>query len=230
MRAIIVAAGKGTRIPEVTNHVPKCLIKLGDKTLIEREMDMLYEVGIKDITVVIGHLAHMIEELLSNKVDYVFNPFYSITNSLVSLWFAKERMKDGFVYLHSDIIFEASVIEKILLDQNEICLAVQRKMTDEEDMKVRVERERIVEINKAIPLDKAYGEFIGIAKFEGEGVNKLQKALDKIIRTEDLNAYFESAVQYLIENREAAYFIDSADSFYAEIDYLEDLEKLKLPK
>lgn len=216
MKAIILAAGKGSRIPEITNSLPKCLIRIGHKTIIEREIDLLHEVGIEDITVVIGHFAPMVEELLGNKVDYVYNPFYGLTNSLASLWFAKEKMGNEFIYLHSDIIFNLSAVERIHENQAEICLAVQGKLTDEEDMKVRVEGKRIVEINKAITVDKAYGEFIGIAKFKAEGMSKLQKALDRIMRTQDFNAYFESAVQDLIENGEVVEFVDIGNSLYAD--------------
>ncbi len=225
MKAIILAAGKGSRLYQITSYMPKCLIDIGGKTLIEREIEILHKVGVEDITVVTGHFAHMVEELLGDKVDYVFNPFYAMTNSLASLWFAKEKTGSEFIYLHSDIIFESSVIRKMLLDQAEVCLAVEKKGVDEEDMKVRVEGERIAEINKAIPLDKAYGEFIGIAKFKGGGVHKLRKALDKIMRTGDVNAYFEAAVQDLIVTGKIVNFMEIGDSFYAEIDYIEDIEK-----
>jgi len=227
MKAIIVAAGAGRRLLPFTEECPKCLLQAGSRRIIDMTMDNLKKCGLKDIIMVVGHQQDKIRDYLGNGVRYVVNPIYKETNSMYSLKCAQDYFGDGFVYLHSDIVFERAILEKILSQDNEICLSVDEVIVDAEDMKVMLEGGLIQEVNKDIPLKKAGGEFIGIAKFMGDGVRYLKETLNSLLEDRvNYNAYFEYAVEYLIKRGHKVFPSLTKNRFYAEIDTAQDLEKL----
>lgn len=88
-KAIIVAAGLGSRLGDLTKDIPKSLLKIGKDTIIERNINTLKKNGIEDIGIVVGYKKEKIMELLGDGYTYIFNPFYENTNNMASLWFAK---------------------------------------------------------------------------------------------------------------------------------------------
>lgn len=139
MKAVIVAAGKSSRMYPLTLKTPKPLLKIDDLTIIERSINNLTENGVKDIAVVVGYLKEQIIKKLKGKVTFIYNPFYEITNDMASLWFAKEFVKDWeFLYLHGDLVYHSDLIKKCFDTKGNIILVVDIKRCNEEDMKVRV--------------------------------------------------------------------------------------------
>ena len=83
MQAVIMAAGKGKRLGSLTQQMPKCLLEVGGRPLIEQQLDILGRHGIGDIIMVVGYRTEMIRERLKDcRVSFVFNPFYETTNVL----------------------------------------------------------------------------------------------------------------------------------------------------
>ena len=101
MRAILLAAGKGTRISRMIEPIPKCTLPIKDVPLIRHTVEMLTEKGM-DITVCVGYKKeHIYEALKGMKVDYVYNPFYDVTNSIASLWFAKQYLEGELLIMNA---------------------------------------------------------------------------------------------------------------------------------
>lgn len=162
-----MAAGVSSRLYPITTNLPKGLLEVAGETLIGRSVRLLRENSINEIMVVVGFNRNMIQEALGPEIHYRLNPFYAESNNMCSLWFAKEWVGDDpFIYLHSDIIYAPGLLKDLLDNDFQDCaLLVDQGPTDEEAMKVRVEKGRFVESSKDIPISKAIGEWVGIAAF-----------------------------------------------------------------
>lgn len=226
-KAIILAAGLGQRLSSLTKEKPKSLLRVNGETILEYQNRVLHECGVENITIVTGYKADQIERTLGFNASYIYNPFYPITGSLVSLWFAKNEMKNGFVYLHGDVLFHKQILKKLLSTQSDISLAVAKKDCITEDMKVKVNSGRIIEINKSVETSKAYGEFVGLARFSRKGAKKLVIILEKIVREGNLTDYFEYAIQRLVNEGHEVHKCDVNNLPWVEIDFIEDFYKAK---
>lgn len=224
MQAIILAAGRGSRAGQVTQERPKSFLELGGRKIIEHQIHALRQQGVEKIVVVVGYQAPLFyQELGQYNLQFVMNPFYAQCNVLGSLWFAREKMTEDFLFLHADTFFEPSIVGDLIRAPQEMVFAVEKKNTVEEEMKVKIRNGVIYEINKTMSCAEAYGEFIGVAKVAGASVTKVRAAVEnRIERLGDLNSYFEAAVQDLIDVSTPVHHIDINPRFSVEIDFPED--------
>lgn len=130
MRAIILAAGLGSRLGAITQHVPKPLIQVNNKPIIQYQLEALYQAGISHCTIVLGHLGYQLREQLGDtfsnvKIEFVENPLYRSTNNIYSLWLAlKEAVEDDIMLLEGDLVFEAGLIMDLVdNDKTDVALA-----------------------------------------------------------------------------------------------------------
>ena len=114
MKGIVLAAGKGTRLERSNGERAKCLLKMGDLTLIERQIFYLRLCGIQDIVVVVGFQAELVRQVCGPDIQYVENPIYQETNSLYSLWLARHTFLDGFIVMNSDVLFHPQLLSDLL--------------------------------------------------------------------------------------------------------------------
>ncbi len=229
MKTVILAAGIGSRLGELTRFTPKSLLCIdGDITIIEKSLDVLKRGGLKDIVIVNGFEKEKIEKVVGKKAVYVFNPLYNSTNVIFSLWLARDYLKEGFIFLHADTLFHPDILDSLLLGQGDVLLAIDFKPCEEEHMKVMVKNGLVLEINKTMPLRDADGEFIGLAKISREAAPKVIGTVDWLIKNKETGAFFELAIQKLIDDgsiRVSA--VDTKGNFWMEVDFLEDLEKAR---
>lgn len=184
MRAIILAAGKGSRLEPVSGESVKCLVDLGGRTLIERQFSYLRACGITEIAVVVGFQAKRIRRICGPEVEYVENPIFAETNSLYSLWLARHLFGDGFVVMNSDVFFHPQILSDLLTARYEDAILVSwRNHTKygDEEMKVKVRGGHLLDISKTMAPDEADGENVGIVKFGASGAGVLAKELEKLI-------------------------------------------------
>ena len=162
MKAIILAAGIASRLRPLTNDRPKCLLKIGDRSLLERTIDALLENNIREIIIVTGYLHDMLETFVQTRypslnVKFIHNELYSSTNNIYSLWLALPEVlqEKEIILLDSDILFDPLII-KILLDaSHDNCLALDSHKLGEEEIKVIVnERNQITEISKTCSIER----------------------------------------------------------------------------
>ena len=120
MQAIILAAGMGKRLGELTQNNTKCMVKVNGVTLIDRLMTQLSELSLKKIIIVIGYQGEKLrsylgENYLNTKIEYIYNPIYDKTNNIYSLALAKESLQeDDSLLIESDLIFDDSLFRKII--------------------------------------------------------------------------------------------------------------------
>ena len=117
MKVLILASGRGTRISRYLSGKPKCTVDIsGGHCLIEYTIDLLHSRGIQDIGIVLGYEAQVIREVLADKgVSFFYNPFYDVTNSIASAWFAKEFLTgDDLLIMNGDVYLEEKLLDRIL--------------------------------------------------------------------------------------------------------------------
>ena len=116
MKYIFLVAGKGTRLHPLTLKHPKSMYKLDkDTTILQRMVKLIKKYDqLADVIVVTGHMKHNIEDQVSG-VQFVYNPFYAVTNSIASLWFAQEHLEaDNVVLIDGDIVASEKLIKDII--------------------------------------------------------------------------------------------------------------------
>lgn len=232
--ALLLAAGKGSRINDVTNgEIPKCMLKVGNTTLIRHTLAELRNAGIKKIIVVVGYKADIlkahIDEFWGGGVEYVLNQNFETTNVLYSFSLALPYLgKEDFIYLHADTIFSSNILKALLAHNttNSILLAIDRHDCEEEEMKVIVNNDgRVLNISKEIDPKVAHGEFLGLARIPNAVIKDLKRSTDKIINNNEFSAFFESALQHLIDhNIVPVETCDVTGALWREVDFPCDYE------
>jgi len=231
MQAVIPAAGRGRRLKELTEHKPKCLLKLAGKPIIIHQVELLIKNGIKKIVVIVGYRAGLVKKALKGikNVEFIYNPDYEKTNVLVSMWLAKDALSEDYIFLNGDTLFEENVLKGTIKKKGDIVLAVDFKKCAKEDMKVKVKDKRVLKISKKLPLEDSDGEFIGLAKITKPAVNELHNAIDSLMAEERFNSFFEEALQRVIDKRKGynMRFADISGFFWEEVDFKKDYIRAK---
>jgi len=232
MKAIILSAGQGGRLLPLTETLPKCLLSLGDRTIIEHQIDNLRECGVTDVAVVTGFAAGAVEAAVATLVPAprcVFNPFFNVADNLASCWMARHEMQDEFMILNGDTVFEAAVCRKLLdADQAPVTLAIDQKPEyDSDDMKVRLDGKKLLEVGKSLEPDNIDGESIGMMRFNAEGANRFVATLDQIMRTPNsLSWWYLKAIGILAEHDLVQTELITGLK-WGEVDFVQDLENVR---
>lgn len=235
MKAIILAAGNGKRLYPYTKNIPKCLLNVGGKTILENQIDHIKSCGIDEVVIVVGYRSAEIEHFLRDydglgmRIKTLYNPFYKTTNSLISLWIAKGEMTQDIVVMNGDDVFESDVLEQVLSESvkdQQIYLAVKTKTYyEEEDMKVVIKGNNIIEIGKSLT-NGTSAESTGIRVFRDRGVELMKRAIEEEIRTEGaMGKWYVSAIDRLINKGYKVKPLDINDLFWMDVDYPSDLSK-----
>lgn len=234
MKAVILAAGISSRLRPLTDSTPKCLLKIGDKTILERTLDNLLAYYLDDIIIVTGYLEEQIKSFITQNypqlnITYIINDKYDNTNNIYSLWMTKDFVTDNEILLmDSDILFDKKILDLLLKSKHKNCLALRsdHQLSDEE-IKVRLNNDKsIAEISKSVDLKLAVGESIGIEKFSAEFTNTLFEILDRRILVErKVNIFYEAAFQDAINTGNKIYAVDIGSLKCIELDFAEDIEK-----
>jgi choline kinase len=228
MRAVILAAGAGRRLRPVIGPYPKCLAVVGDRTLIERQIDALRAHGIDTITVVVGYRSDAIAPVCGRDVHFVYNHAYASTNSLYSLWLARDLLSDGFVVLNSDVLFHSHLLTRLLTSSHEDALLMAPREPgvcySDEEMKIHVRDGCVAAIDKALDAQLADGENVGVAKFGRSGTERLLSHADALVRAGAVREWLPRAFHAFSQERQL-HVIETDGYPWIEIDFPEDLER-----
>lgn len=247
MKAIILVAGTGNRLGDFGKSIPKCLIQIGEKTIIEYQIEALQSNNIDDISVVVGYYADKVKEILKNKdVKFYLNKNYGKTGMLESLFCAKEELNDDLILLYGDVIFKADLIKKLLENKDDFCLVVDREKkiihraeeaTEEYhggkikkgSTKVNIVDGIVKKISKDLPPEEASAEYIGISKFSKKAVEIIYQRVKELIDSGEIKKYPSPSYlfRWLIDNGNDIHVVYTDGLLYEEIDYEKDLEKAK---
>ena len=234
MRGIILAAGIASRLRPLTDHTPKCLLLVGERTILEYTIDNLRNAGITDIILVTGYRAEQIREFMAErypdlKVTYIHNARYETTNNIYSLWLTRDHvLGDEILLLDSDILFDWRIIALLIASGTASCLAVRHDHAlGEEEIKVRTDaRGLITAIGKEVNPADAVGESIGIERFNAAFVDELFHVLDRMMLVEKrVSIFYEAAFQEAIDRGAKLAPVDVGAYRCMEIDTAEDLAR-----
>lgn len=231
MIGVILAAGMAKRLRPLTDERPKCLLTVGERTLLQRTMDAQIAAGITEWVVVTGYRANMIRDFLTQHypqltIHFIDNPDYAHNNNIFSLWLTRPYT-DGkdFLLMDSDILFDPQILPEVL-KQTDSVLALNRHELGEEEIKVILDAEgRVVEISKVCSIEQAIGESVGIEKMTADYSKALFKELEQMIEGEGLiDIFYERAFERLIPQGHTFRIVDTTDFFSIELDTVEDFE------
>jgi choline kinase len=235
MKAIIISAGKGERLYPLTKNTPKSLLEVGNGfTLLETQLHSLSANGIKEIVIITGFKAEQIEakvkEYQSNlNITTVFNPFFDISNNLLSVWMARHHMSGDFITINGDDIFAPEVIANLLTSTHDITMVIdEKKDYDDDDMKVIHKNGEVLRVSKKIDSKEANGESIGIIKYINKGPKIFVDMLDQMVRDlQNRNLFYLQAVQNIIDKGFKVHYSMCKETDWAELDFHPDLKLIR---
>ncbi len=225
MKAVILAAGQGTRIRAVHGERPKCLIEVDNETILDHQIEGLYGAGIDEIAIVVGYEKQQIIRHVQKrfgrrvpKIHFIENPAFAISNNIYSLWLAREWVGgDGFVCLNADVICDRQILKSAMQTDALVSMIVDPQWRDE-TMKVIISDGRVVKMSKKISKADFSGTYIGITVFQ-QAINAAFFAkMDDLVAAERVNEFFNVAVQELVDEGLRVGFTTTAGAPWAEID------------
>lgn len=175
MQAVILAGGKGSRLQEASGGRPKCLLDVGGSSLIDHQIQTLADNGINEILVITGYEAGQVRTAVGPKAEFIENERYAETNSLYSLWLARDWVKGPFILMNSDLLYHPMVLDRLLREKGSALVFDSTSSRGLEQTKVAINRGRVVDLGKDLPGEAARGESLGLLRFDAAGAHALFK-------------------------------------------------------
>lgn len=234
MRAIILAAGQGSRLLPLTADRPKCLIAFNGRSLLDWQLDILGRNGIAEVLVVTGFRDDQIEATLARRSDgprvtTLYNPFYKVADNLGTLWLARDWLDGECLTLNGDtLVSQALVARAVGAGIDGIAVTVDRKDAyDTDDMKVvRADDGRLLAIGKRLDAG-VNAESIGLIVYRGDGAARFRREIEQVMRAaEGTNVWYLRVVHQLAQ-RERVETLDISGESWGEVDFPEDVALAK---
>lgn len=226
MKALILAAGLGTRLAPITNDRPKSLVTVNGKPILIKQIENLHENDITDITIISGYKADILEETVHKlypEVQIIESVDYANTNNMYSAYLGRDAVKgSAFLMMNADVFYDSSVIKALLSSDAPNLIVTDIGRYIEESMKVVEESGRLVEISKKITPKSALGSSIDVYKFSNvAGAAFFEKCREYIEDKGELKMWSEVALNDILP--EVVFKACKLDGRWVEIDNLEDL-------
>ncbi|MBD5537232.1 MAG: phosphocholine cytidylyltransferase family protein [Lachnospiraceae bacterium] len=227
MTYIFLVAGKGSRLHPLTLATPKSLYKLDKNTTVLQRMIRIIEKCDTQAKFVVvgGFLFDNIKKELEDvsNIEYVFNPFYEVTNSIASLWFAKEYLNEDVVILNGDIVMEKKLIcDVVCRSTSKPMVLIDSSVKNDGDYNVQVLGDRVLVMSKN--LDKYFGEYAGVTKLDNESAHMLREEIEYMLSEGMYDQWYENAlVQLIFDDAFKLFFEDIGAYKWTEVDSVSDM-------
>lgn len=228
MNAIILAAGLGSRLSEATKIIPKCLIEVNGKTIIENQIESL--IGkVKKIIIIGGYKFDTLRKYINNKypnnkdIILINNENYESTNNMYSFTLSKKYSKNkDIILMNGDVFFDKTIIEDLLLSDISNQIVCDDTQYNDESMKITLKESNINSISKTISKEESSGCSIDIYKFSKKATNILFKIIDKdFFKKNNFKSWTELAINEMFNKIDVKpLYIEKK---WYEIDNMEDL-------
>lgn len=225
MQAIILAAGKGSRISDNIAGVPKSTLKINNHSVIYHTVNMLLKHNIS-VSVCTGYKEELIRaELKGLPIRYIHNPFYNEMNNMGTLWFAKDIIQNEDVLIMSaDVIFEERILEKIMESSYGYTMVVDKSRVKEGDYFFQLDSgDCIIDYGSELSVEKRNCEYVGISKIGAVNAEKFKKRLQMLVEQEKYREYLETVFFSFLPQKINT--IDISGMQWREIDHYEDYLK-----
>jgi L-glutamine-phosphate cytidylyltransferase len=228
-KAIILSAGKGSRLHPLTDDKPKCLIDFSGKSLLEWQLDALEAAGISDVVIVTGFREDLVDAVAARRVGVrtLFNPFYHVADNLGSVWMARGEFDRDTLLMNGDTLVSKPLLAKLLASASApITVTVDEKDEyDADDMKVLRDGTRLLRIGKALEPGEYNAESIGLLAFRDGGGGLFVDQVDRMMRTsEGTRRWYLRAIDALASEVEVQ-TVSIKGEAWQEVDFPEDLAK-----
>jgi len=231
MKAVILAAGQGTRIRSATEGRPKCLLEVGDQTLLDWQIDWLFHEGVRQVGVVVGYRKQDIVSHLElhhpdkmNRIQFIENPNYHLTNNMYSFWLARHWTSNHrFICLNADVLCHPSILGLTMASGEDIAVAVDPEFR-EETTKVVLEGDRVVALGKTLTREQCSGTFVNIAAFSARGAHALFERAESYFADQDFGCFYNDVLNRMASEGERIGAVNVQHLPWAEIDDPADLE------
>jgi choline kinase len=236
-QAIILSAGQGSRLGQLTHDRPKCLIEFGGRSLLDRQLDVAAACGIEEVVVVTGFREGAVEAALERRraagqrpsVRSVFNPFYKVADNTGSLFMAREALSGDTLVWNGDTMVSPSLMGRVVAnDRAGICVTIDRKADgyDADDMKVVEDGGRLRAIGKRLAdSDGVNAESIGLLAFRGDGAERFRASIEEAMRSpEGTQIWYLRVIHHLAQESDV-WTLDIAGEQWGEVDFPEDVER-----
>jgi choline kinase len=231
MKAVILAAGVGSRIRPLTDNCPKSLLKVGGHTILEMMISHIRDCGITDIVFVLGYLQEQIKDYVTDNfpelnAHFITNEQYATTNTGFSLMLTRDLVAgSSFIKFDADVVFDKTILNELIDCAHDNALCIDKNIQlDAEEIKVIIrENNRVVKASKTVNPKEAIGESIGIEKICANTAIQLFAELETMMQDEkNHQQYYEAAYERLIEKEVPFYALDISGLKWIEIDTKED--------
>lgn len=226
MKAILLAAGRGTRISKYIQDTPKSALFIYDESLIHRNAKHLLDLGF-EVIVCVGYKEEVIRECLKDcNVKFFYNPFYAVTNSIGSLWFAKDELNDDCVIMNADVFIDFKIMDEII-KQKDITLSVDKTTIETGDYFFTLDNDGCVKrYGKDIPLEDRTVEYVGIAYIPNSYLKAFKKQLEEHVHYGNYNLWWENTLYSMADKGDKIHTLDVNGLFWSEIDFYDDYERI----
>lgn len=227
MTYIVLSAGKGARLQPLTLNHPKSLYKLDDTTTILQRLVRMVRRYDSDaeIVVVVGYMYKQIKiELEDDNVKFVHNPFYSVTSSMGSLWFAKDFLqRENVTIINGDIVVSDQLMQDVICMHTDFpYVLLDSTHNGVNKYNVQVQSEKVCVMSKS--LTKFLGNYASVTKLDAVSSRFLFDQLCQMVNEEMYNLFYEDAlVQMIFEKNFELYYKDIKDYKWIEVDCVDDL-------
>lgn len=235
-RAVILSAGQGSRLLPMTAQMPKCLLDLCGRSMLEWQLRGLSRMGVPEAVVVTGFHPELVEAELRRiapqnmRVRTLYNPFYKLADNLASCWMARAELTGPCLILNGDTLFEPEIAGRLLAAAPApITVTIDRKPSyDSDDMKVVTEGDHLRAIGKTLSADRVNGESIGFLRFEAEGAALFIDEIERTMRTpEGPGKWYLSAINRLAESGADIRVTSIEGLEWGELDFPDDLIQVR---
>lgn len=229
MKVLIMAAGVGSRISRHLQGQPKCCVDINGKPLIRHTFELLKKKGITDIAIVTGYQERYIHQALEG-FSYVryFNPFFRVANSISSVWFARDFLtSDDIMIMNGDVFMEEKILDVILQEKRSPLMLSDSTRIEDADYRFTWEGELLKKYGKELSNEQTTGEYVGIGILNSKDVISFKQRVIDAVSNEDYNCWWEDIIYRTVEDGQNVYVNDIAGIFWAEVDYIEDYERIK---
>lgn len=223
IQAVILAAGRGSRLKNAIDNGSKCLANVGGHPLIEHQLSLLAQAGIRRVAVVTGYGARAVCEFVGERAEFIHNNAWARTNSLYSLQLCRDWVTGPLVVMNCDVLMHPDVLRRLLEHPGNAFAYDSSSGIDDEHMKVELEGEYLNSISKQLASERCQGENVGILYFEKRAARLLFREAEALLRARNKHMWVAAAVE------KVAHFIplraiDVADLSWIEIDFPHDLD------
>jgi choline kinase len=230
MKAVILAAGRGTRIEAVTHGAPKCLLEFEGRAILDHQIEALWAAGVSRIGIVIGHrgerIVEHVERRFGEELDcfqFIRNPLFATTNNIYSLWLAREWAgSDDLLCLNADVLCHPAILARAVGSRCPASMIVDPEWRAE-TMKVVIRDGNVIRMSKSITADEYSGTYIGITAFSRAVVPLLFREIGTVIADGGVHEFFNVAVQRLVDKGLRVGVTPTGRLPWAEIDDASDL-------